>query len=82
MQFVRAVIFAAIFAATPALAQQPMPPGANPEFLEHALNALQAQRNRALDEAAAAEAQLSQAQKRIGDMQKQIDELKPKEAPK
>jgi chromosome segregation ATPase len=54
------------------LAQQAGPQGSNPAFLEHVLNALQAQRNRALDEAASAEAQFAQAQKTIAGLQKQL----------
>jgi|HubBroStandDraft_6_1064221.scaffolds.fasta_scaffold3076770_1 hypothetical protein len=60
-----------------------MPQGADPAFfLQQALNALQAQRNRALDEAAGAEAQLAQAQKTIADLQKQLADPKAAPAPK
>jgi TolA-binding protein len=79
MQFVIAMMLTLLAAS--ALAQQPIPQGADPAFLQQALNALQAQRNRALDEAAAAEAQLGQAQKTIADLQKQIAD-KPKDKPK
>jgi chromosome segregation ATPase len=79
MQFIIAMMFTLLTAS--ALAQQPIPQGADPVFLAQALSALQAQRNRALDEAASAEAQLAQAQKTIADLQKQIAD-KPKEEPK
>lgn len=51
----------------------------SPEFLNNALNAMEGQRNRALNEALTAEAQLAQAQKTIADLQKQ---LKEKDEPK
>jgi chromosome segregation ATPase len=82
MQYVRTLIVCVAFFATPAVAQQPpTPQGTNPEFLQHALNALQAQRNRAQDEAASVEALLSQAQHQIADLQKQVDGLKAKYEP-
>ena len=77
MQFV--IALAILLFADLALAQ-PIPQGADPAFLQQALNVLQAQRNRALDEAAGAEAQLGQAQKTIADLQKQIAD-KPKDEP-
>jgi hypothetical protein len=90
MQFLSTTAAPAFFAVVAALffmlglltngscvsAQQATPQGADPAFLQQALNALQAQRNRALDEAAGAEAQLAQAQKTISDLQKQVADPK------
>ena len=53
--------------------------GANPELMQHAINALAGQRNRALDEAATAEAQLAQALKTITDLKSKYE---PKVDPK
>jgi len=50
-------------------------------FAKEATNAIAGQRDRALDEAASAEAKLSMAQKQIAALQKQIGALKPKDAP-
>lgn len=61
---------------TMALAQASPPPPADPALVQGALSALQAQRNRALDEAASAEAQLSHAQAQLAELQKQLDALK------
>lgn len=55
--------------------------GADPKFMQTAIATLQAQRNRAMDEAAAAEAQLTKAQQQIADLQKELDALKAKDAP-
>ncbi len=61
-------------AVTVAVAQ----PAASPEMFQNALGALQGQRNRAMDEAANAEAALAQAQKSIEQLQKQITDLQAK----
>ncbi len=79
MQYVIGAIIALLLGST-VIAQQAAPQGVNSAFLEYALNALQAQRNRALDEAATAEAQLAQAQKENADLKKQLAE-KPKDEP-
>jgi hypothetical protein len=63
-----------------AYAQEPQKP-APQGFLQQAITVLQAQRSRALDEAAVAEAKLAEAEARIAELEKQVTELKPKEAP-
>jgi septal ring factor EnvC (AmiA/AmiB activator) len=96
MEKVKMKVLVILLALTSAVfAQQPMPQGADPEFLGASLDALADQRNRAANEAAIAEAKLTQikkvnadlqkqiadAQKIIADLQKQIVD-KPKEEPK
>lgn len=68
------LIFLLLFVG-PAYSQQQ----SDPKFLESAIAALQAQRNRALDEAASAEAQLTKAQQELADLKKQLESPKPKE---
>lgn len=68
----------------PAFAQQQP---ADPAFLQQAIVALQGQRNRALDEAAAASAQAAKLQQDLNAVTKERDDLKakvkpPKEPPK
>lgn len=46
---------------------------ADPKLMQQAIAALQAQRNRAMDEAASAEARLLKAQQEIEDLKKQLD---------
>ena len=59
--------------------------GADPKFMQDALSALQGQRERAMNEAASAEAQLAKAQRdlqtaqaKIAELQKELDALKAK----
>ena len=79
MQFLIALAIALM--TTAAFAQDNVQ-GADPEFTQKALSALQGQRNRAMDEAAVAEAQLAKVQKENVDLQKQIDDLKKAGPPK
>lgn len=60
--------------AAPALAQQT----ADPAFLQKALQALQAQRNAALDGQAAAEARAALLTEEVDKLRKQVEDLKPK----
>lgn len=53
--------------------------GTDPDFVQKALTTLQLQRNRAMDEAASAEAQLLKSQQEIADLKKEVDALKPKD---
>jgi len=76
----RLVALTALFVLSVATANAQQPP--DPAFLQQAVAALQAQRNRALDEAAGNAAQLAQAQQKVADLQKQLDALKPKDKPK
>lgn len=71
MQYLIAIL---LLISTAAFAQDNVQ-GADPKFLQTAIQALQAQRNRAMDEAASAEAQLAKAQQQIVDLQKQLDEV-------
>ena len=77
-QLLGAVFLFSIYAA-PTLAQQPP---ADPAFLQQALVALQGQRNRALDEAAVAQAQAAKMQADLAAVTKERDELKAKLEPK
>ena len=63
------------FAQSPPQPQQPPP---NPAFLEEAINAVTAQREKAMTEAAGAEANLNLAEKYIQDLQKQLADEKKK----
>jgi septal ring factor EnvC (AmiA/AmiB activator) len=72
------IIVALLALSVPALAQQP-PSQVDPVLMQQAIAALQAQRNRALDEAAQAEAQLGKETAENADLKKQIEALKPKE---
>lgn len=74
MQYLRTIAFVLALIG-PASAQVQ---GADPAFMQDALNAVAAQRNNALNEAASAQAQLARAQKEIADLQKQISDLKAK----
>lgn len=74
MQFLRAAAF--VVALTVSAAAQVQ--GTDPQFMQDALNAVAAQRNNALNEAASAQAQLTRAQKEIADLKKQVDDLKAK----
>jgi hypothetical protein len=57
-------------------------PGPDPQFVQNALVALQQQRNRALDEAAQAQAQLAVTQSQLASTKKELDDLKAQNAPK
>lgn len=63
MQFLMAMLISTAFA-------QDNVQGADPKFMQTAIQTLQAQRNRALDEAAAAEAQLAKALQEKSELQK------------
>jgi hypothetical protein len=76
MQQLIAAAIAFTLLSSAALAQQAAPQGSDPAFLQTAIATLQAQRNRAYDEAAAAEARLANAQNEIIDLKGQIDALK------
>lgn len=80
MQYLIAAILLASLVST--AAAQDNVQGADPKLVQSALNVLQAQRNRALDEAASAEAQLDRARQEIADLQKQIDASKTKDEKK
>jgi hypothetical protein len=83
MQFLRAATFATALLPIAAPAQQATVQGADPAFLQAALNTLHDQRNRAMDEALNAETQLARAQQTIADLQKQLADAKaPAPAPK
>lgn len=73
MQYLIAII---LFGLISVASAQDNVQGADPKFLQAAIQTLQAQRNRAMDEAASAEAQLAKAQQQIVDLQKQLDALK------
>jgi hypothetical protein len=70
----RLVTIVMLLGVTSATAQQII----DPDLLQAAAQALAAQRNRAMDEAASAEAQLLKAQRQIAALQQQLDELKKK----
>jgi len=77
MRTILLIVFSLI--STGAFAQSP----SDPAFLNNALQVLQQQRNRALDEAAVSQAQYVQATKEIEVLKKQIADLhKPADAPK
>jgi len=74
----RLVLASLLFAATPAFAQQQP----DPAFMQRALNALQAQRNQALDAAAIADAKAGGLADDLAKAQARIKEMEaPKDAP-
>jgi hypothetical protein len=76
MQFLRRTIIAAALMPSLAMAQQSTVQGADPAFLQAALNTLHDQRNRVMDEALNAEATLALAQQRITDLERQLSALR------
>lgn len=76
MQYLIAVIIIGLISAASA---QDNVQGADPKFMQNVLAALQEQRNRALNEAASAEAQLLKSQQEIADLKKEVESLKPKD---
>lgn len=75
----RIAVIAILFAAVPAIAQQAAP---DPAFLQKALSAVADQRNQALNNLAVVQAQLDQMREESAALKKQIEDLKPKDAPK
>lgn len=74
MRIIIVLLFSLSLASVASAQQNP-----DPDFLRNALTAMQTQRNRAMDEAASAEAQLAKAQQQIADLQKQLDAMQSKE---
>lgn len=70
------ILFSLIGAAlvTSAAAQTPPAPTPNEQFLRHAVEALRMQREQASDQAAQVQANLSQTQAQIADLQKRLTE--------
>ena len=73
MRFYWFVLLAALLVGS-AHAQQPAPPP-DPAFMQHALSALQAQRNQAMDNLAASEATSAMATEQIGAARGQVSKL-------
>jgi septal ring factor EnvC (AmiA/AmiB activator) len=67
------IVLASLLLATPALAQQP-----DPAFMQRAINALQTQRNNALDGQAAMEARLAGLTEDLSKTNAKIKELESK----
>lgn len=65
------LLLALLLLPAPAFAQA-SPPGLDPVFMQHAIVALRAQREAAMDDAAARQAQLTQSQAQAADLQKQL----------
>lgn len=74
MQFLAAILLLVVFNA--ASAQQ-----LDPDFLQKAISAVQAQRNAALDKAAVMEAQATKLAEENAKLKAEIDELKKKKDP-
>ena len=74
------VLTALIAYATLAYAQQPAPADQT-QFLSSAVQALQAQRNAAQDQAAQVQAQNALLQGKLAEVQKELDALRAKDAP-
>ena len=78
MQYLMAMVLALALSGT--AQAQAVPQGADPAIMQQIINALHEQRNRAMDEATAAEAQLLKAQDEIKQLQTQIDKAKTPDA--